>query len=261
MPPMRLNPAFRRHPDEAAIVGRLVVGFGEIELAVCRNAGNGLGNYEVVMRALYKQRATSGRVDTADALIESAYADAGLAVMYASTMDMVRYCLKVRNHYAHCNWADDPNGSGLFFADLQVSADSPPGQFEHLLRHVDVPLLEAQEVYFSNTLEWLDFIRHELAVSQGLVAVNVWPRPPELSQPPLHNPPDQHVPPWLNEDQKALHLARARAAQGGPPTPTPAQQALDKAREEKRAHKQAQRERSERGEDSKERFVDSSGDS
>jgi hypothetical protein len=114
MPPMRLNPAFRRHPDEAAIVGRLVVGFGEIELAVCRNAGNGLGNYEVVMRALYKQRATSGRVDTADALIESAYADAGLAVMYASTMDMVRYCLKVRNHYAHCNWADDPNGSGLF---------------------------------------------------------------------------------------------------------------------------------------------------
>jgi hypothetical protein len=77
-PQIRINPAFRRHPDEASIVGRLVVGFGELELAVCRNAGNGTGNYEVIMRVLYRQRTTSGRINTADALVQSAYIAAGL---------------------------------------------------------------------------------------------------------------------------------------------------------------------------------------
>jgi hypothetical protein len=234
---MSINPAFRRHPNEASIVGRLVVGFAELELAVCRNAGNGTGNYEVIMRALYRQRATSGRIDTADALVQSAYIAAGLDNLYASTMGMVRYCLRIRNQFAHCNWADDPNGPGLFFADLQVSAESDPGYFEHTFRHVNVELLEAQEMYFSNTMDWLDFLHGELAVKQGFQASNVWPKPQVLTQPPLHNPPYQHLPPWLNEDQKALHLARAMAAQGGPPTPTLKQLALDKARSDRKAQR------------------------
>jgi hypothetical protein len=51
---IRVNPAFRRYPAEAEIIGRIVVGFGEIELAFCRNAAralrmSGVGMYDVMM--------------------------------------------------------------------------------------------------------------------------------------------------------------------------------------------------------------------
>jgi hypothetical protein len=128
---IRINPAFRRHPDEAEIIGRLVVGFGEIELAVCRNAGKAVKMHDTIMRALYRQRQTSSRIGTADALMEPVFVAAGLNDMYAASLEMVRYCLKVRNQFGHCNWADeaDPNLPGLYFADLQESAESPPGKF------------------------------------------------------------------------------------------------------------------------------------
>jgi hypothetical protein len=245
---IRINPAFRRRPEEAEIIGRLVVGFSEIELAASRNAGKAMKMHDSILRALYRQRSTSSRIDTAAALMEEESAKVGLRDLYEKCAQMVRHCLKIRNQFAHCNWADDPETPGLFFADLQTSAESPPGKFEHTLRHVDAALLQTQEVYFSNTMEWLDFLDHELAEKQGRLGRNIWPRPPELDPPPAHNPPAQYIPQWLDEDQRALHLARAMAAQGGPPTPTPAQQALDRAREEKRALRQAQKERSDEGE-------------
>jgi hypothetical protein len=242
---MAINPAIRRFPQEAAIIGRLLLAFGELELSICRNAGQAVGMLNTVFKVLYRLRSTSSRIDAADALMQSAFDKAGMTKEYQIALDMVRHCLKIRNQFAHCNYGDwTPNPkAGLFFADLQVSAESPTGGFEHALRHIDAPLLQLQEAYIDNTMEWLEFINHELAVKQGRLESHAWPRPPEQDQPPLHNPPAQHIPPWLNEDQKALHLARALAAQGGPPTPTPKQQALYKARAEKRARSQADRDR------------------
>jgi hypothetical protein len=236
----QINPAFHRFPKEATIIGRLLAAFGELEISVCLNAGDALGMRDSVLRALYRLRSTSSRIDTADALMRPPIVVALLASEYDRGITMLRVCLRIRNQFAHCNWADHPTG-GLFFTDLQNAAEADEG-FDTLWRHVDVELLEQHESYFGCTLEWLRFVDHEVAVRQGRLSSHVWPRPPELEPPPLHNPPLQHVPPWLSEDQKALHIARALAAQGGAPTPTPAQQALDKARAEKRARKQADRE-------------------
>ena len=151
---------------------------------------------------------------------------------------MIWHCHKVRNQFAHCNWGDHQAGGGLFFADLQYSAGTP--DFSYYWKHIDQPLLELHDQYFWLALEQLRFIDHELAVKQGRLRSHFWPRPTIPEQPPLHNPPDEHVPPWLNESEKALHAARARASQGGPPTPTPGQQALDMERAEKRARRDEQ---------------------
>jgi hypothetical protein len=163
---------------------------------------------------------------------------------------MAAHCMKIRNQYAHCNWADAAHvgrkAAGLFFADLEKSAFN--GDFFHQFRHVNVELLTLQEGYFAQTMEWLDFLNHEIAFAQGRIARQNWPRPPELEPPPLHNPPQKHVPPWLSEDHIALHLGKTLAAQGGPPTPTPAQKAQEQARATKRAKKQANKERADEGE-------------
>ena len=237
---LSINPAFHRHPGEAAMIGRLLAAFGELELSVCMLTASATNMFQAVMKALYRLRMTSGRIDAADALLRPFCDQNGLITEYLTAMAMVRHSLKIRNQFAHCNWGDHEQHSGLFFADLQDSAEAETG-FDFNWRHVDFSLLSLQEEYFAGTLEWLRFVDHELAVRQGRLQSHWWPKPPEQAQPPMHNPPEQHVPPWLTEDLKALHVARARAAKGGAPTPTPAQQALDKARAEKRAKRQSDR--------------------
>ncbi len=248
----RINPAFDRFPAEAALVGRILASFGEIELTVCHNAGHAIDLHGITMKALYRLRATSQRLDVADEFMKWVYYRVGLAEEYDIAIGMVRHCLKIRNQYSHCNWADDVT-AGLFFADVQESAEND--DFDHHWKHVDPTLLQIQLGYFGVTLEWLRYLEEELAVRQERRQAHVWPRPPIPGPPPLHNSEGQHVPPWLTEDQKALHLAQARASQGGPPTPTPAQQALDKARAEKRARQAENQRKSMEGERrAKERF-------
>jgi hypothetical protein len=118
LPPMmpdniRINPAFRRHPEEAEIIGRLVVGFGEIEIAFCTTAAktlqiHGASMYDRVMRSLYTIKVTSARLDVADQLMRPSFEKEGLAAEYLNTVDMVNCCRGLRNQYAHCNWTDKP---------------------------------------------------------------------------------------------------------------------------------------------------------
>jgi hypothetical protein len=231
----RLNPALHRHPDEAAIIGRIVVGFGELEYLLVVCAGRAIDNRDRIIKALYRLKTTSSRIDAADALIRPVFLGHVLEQDYATMMEAISCCLKIRNQYAHCNWADEPNGGPLFFTDLQSSADTNSPDIEHNWRHIDVALLEAQEEYFVFAQSYLYFFEYALSVIQGKPIYPSPPKPSELARPPMHNPPEKHVPLWLSEDQKALHIARALAAQGGAPTPTRAQQLLDAARADKKA--------------------------
>lgn len=203
-----INPALHRFPKEAAIIGRIVVAFGELEYMVAVCAGEALDNFDLIIKALYRLKSTSARVSTADALMQPTYAEAGLGNEQARMFDALRHCTKIRNQYAHCNFGDHI-GAGLFFLDLEKSARAPVG-FNHDWKHVDVPLLESQEAWFVHTLDWLFYIRQELPFRLGKSTGLRSPIPTIQLPPPLHNPASQHVPPWLTEDQKAQHLERAK---------------------------------------------------
>jgi hypothetical protein len=229
---MAINPAFQRHSNEAALIGRIVVHFGELEYGFCRNAGHALGMYIPLMKALYSLRATSSRIDFADGLIRNLYQGHNLTQEYDISIVMLKYCLRIRNLFAHCNWGDDATliAAGLFYADLQDSAKT-----DHLWlnwKHVDVPLLTQQEDYFSETMEWFNYLHHELSLRQGLLQSHAWPKPKELTQSLLHNPASQHMPPWLDADQKAQHLALALAQESPPPQPERPPSVLKLTREE-----------------------------
>lgn len=235
----RINPALHRYKREAQIIGRLVVAFGELEylLAVC--AGRAVKERARVLKALYSLRATSSRIDSADALIRPSFDGHLLSSDYETMMIAIRYCLRIRNQFAHCNWGDDP--TGLYFVDLEAASRTSFGLDFLPWRHIDTKLLRDQEAFFVNTQSYLFFFEHQLSVIEGQPIYPAHPKPSELVLPPLHNPPEKHLPTWLTADQKNLHLKQAQAAKGGDPTPTPAQVALEKARAEKKAKKQAQR--------------------
>lgn len=233
-----INPAFHRYPAEAAIIGRLVVGFGELEYAIADLVGVITQDKMVSLKVIYTLRVTSARIDIAEIVLKRAYEQARAVEAFTETFAAVRHCLKIRNMYAHCNWGDDATGGrdgGLFYTNLQAAIDQPDG-YPLPWRHVDVPLLELQENYFTYALE---LIRHlgGLARRPGFP---LWPSPLKLSPPSLHNPASQHVPAWLSEDHKAQHLAFALADEQGLPRPTPGQIRLEgdrkKAHEKKRAH-------------------------
>jgi hypothetical protein len=248
----RINPAFDDFPTEAAIVGRLLASFGEIEHLVCRNAARASNLTYEVLKALYRLRSTSSRIFAADALAAPRFKELGLQEDYDRTCTMVRTCLHIRNTFAHCMWGSEAKAhpSGLFYTDPQAAAETLE-TFDYQWRHVDTALLSAQVNYFSLALEWLQYLGNEHFRRVQNLTLQLWPKPPIQEPPPLHNPAEKHIPPWLTEDQKVLHLARAQAAQGGPPTPTPKQQALDKARAEKKAKREADRQREARSDRAK----------
>jgi hypothetical protein len=227
-----INPAFKRHPDEAALIGRIVVHFGELEVSFCQNNAIALGTHIPLMKALYSLKATSSRIDFVDGLIRNLYLAFQLGNEYDFTISMVRYCLRIRNLFAHCNWADDPamGGGGLFYADLQDSAKTD--YFTQSWKHVDAPLLQKQEDYFAEAQEWLTFLHHEMGVKQQRISSHAWPRPSELDPPPLHNSASQHIPQWLNADQQSQHLAHALESEAPPQQPERPPSVLRLTREE-----------------------------
>jgi len=206
------NPPLLRFPDEAAIVGRMVVGFGELEVMTCRVASKANSHPDHVLKMLYGLRSTSARIKSATLLMEPHYAAVDLAEPQTMTMDAVLACLKIRNQYAHCNWADSDPKAGLFFADLQESAKRE--DWFTSWKHVDVPLLAKQEAFFSDVRGALLFLEADLEhIRNGWPRNHGLPEPMVLPEPPLHNPASQHIPPWLNKDQKAQHMTRAQEAE------------------------------------------------
>ena len=121
----RINPAFHRYPQEEALIGCLLGSFGEVEyqivLSAARAHDHTLHPHFSVLRALYRLRATSSRIEAADAFMRPVFEGLGLVEEYRQMSAAVRHSLKIRNQFSHCNWADHAAG-GLFFADLEDSA-------------------------------------------------------------------------------------------------------------------------------------------
>jgi hypothetical protein len=205
---LQLMPALHRFPKEAARIGRIVAAFGEIEFIFALCLAEVLGDQDTALRAIFRLASDRARIDTLDALLRPAYEKIGCKSEYADMLGAVRHCRAIRNQYAHCHYGDQLR-FGLFLTSLQDAADGSES-FEYQWRHVDVPLLDQQERYFLYTQLCLQFLLGEYRFKSGRSGVpHGSPWPTKRAQPPLHNPPSQHVPPWLSEDQKQRHIELA----------------------------------------------------
>jgi hypothetical protein len=213
---MTIMPGFDRHPEEAALIGRILVAFGEIEVTLAVVVGNvGLQDLELGLRSIYKVRGTASRLELADALLRPKCVQEGLEREYFTNKGAIRYCQTIRNQFAHCIWADDLS-AGLFFTDLQDAADRVD-ILRFNWRHVDVALLTHQLEYFDNTLAGIISLENAWLVRTKKKGGIGYPAPKAISKPPLHNPPSLHVPPWINEDAKRQHLELAQELENAGP--------------------------------------------
>lgn len=159
---MTTRQAFLKFKNEAAIIGRLLAGYTDLELSLLNCVQMVHGDFDTVLKAMFRTRGETARIDVADAFGRQRYHELGLGDRFELSIDAIRYCLKIRNLYAHCIWWDDNSGK-LAFANLEKVAKSDTFQsnFESLTTlYVDENQLCEKEEYFqytANLLGWVNF--------------------------------------------------------------------------------------------------------
>jgi hypothetical protein len=182
-------PAFHRFPNEAAIIGRLLAGYAELEIGLLHCVSVVRKDFDAVLKAMFRTRGETRRIDVADALGRQLYRALDLANEFEVAIGAVRYCLRIRNQFSHCNWYDDRSGR-LAFVNVEeiVKGNEAITGFDDLTRHyVDVPTLTAQEQYFAYADALLAYANYEGRFRAGKLRNRIFgERPSHVEQPPLH---------------------------------------------------------------------------
>lgn len=179
--------AFNNHAAERELVGKLVLGYSDIELDLAHLASQVIGDEDTAFKVLYRTRGESQRVEVADALIRAHLAPGKFRTCYEETICHVRHCLKIRNQYAHATWIGTP--AGMRFADLEEIAR------EHAIidlaaltrREIDLSLLKEQEAFFRDVDASLYYLNLEQQRQAGEIANHACPAPRKLTRPNLYN--------------------------------------------------------------------------
>ena len=193
---MSFMPAFHVFRAEAEIIGRLLAGYGELEYIMAMCLGSALADEATAIRTLYRMKGE--RLTVADSLLFPLCEQNGLAGPYTAASGGMRHCARIRNQFAHCNWDYSPS-HGLFFVDLLESAKSSIA-YKHEWKHIDCALLNRHEEFFWNTVLWWELIRNNFIEIRKGRTIPSCEEPKRLLQPPLYNPQDEHIPPWISLD-------------------------------------------------------------
>ena len=142
--------AFLNFPNEAALIGRMLAGYADLELDLMNCVKAVQADLDTTLKEMFRQRGNSQRIDIANDLAREPYHELGIGTQFEMAVEAVRYCLQIRNQYAHCTWWDDYSGQ-LALANLEELAklDIPVTDLHGLtVNHVTVVHLESQLAYF-----------------------------------------------------------------------------------------------------------------
>lgn len=185
-----LMPAFHRFPPEASIIGRLLAGYAELEIDLLHCVSVAREDFDATLKAMFRIRGETQRIDVADALGRQSYRERKLGTDFEMAIGAVRYCLKIRNQFAHCNWYDDNSGKLAYVNVEEVAKQNEHvSGFERITRfYVDVPTLTEQERYFAYADALLTFVNFEGRHRAGKISSQPFAKPAQMKQPPLHLP-------------------------------------------------------------------------
>ena len=184
---MSILPEFLQFDAEAAIIGRLLAGYATLEIDLLHCVSQVTRNFDATLKAMFGDRGNAQRIGVAAKLGQQAYAKLGLGDDFDRAIDAMRYCLKIRNQYAHCNWYDDNSGQ-LAYVNVEELAKEKIliEGFEKLTRHhIDPGCLGLQEQYFGDMDKLLYYANLTGQFLRGETTTR-YERPAELSKPPLH---------------------------------------------------------------------------
>jgi hypothetical protein len=182
-------PAFDRFPQEGNLIGRLLAGYGELELELCSCLATVTDDLDGAAKMLFGTRGEKKRIDTADTAMKEAFAKAKLKKEYSHTIECMHWCRELRNQYAHCNWYDTLN-EGLCFVNLEEVAkivESTIPLEDHRVP-INVALLKQQEEFFDYVRKCFWFISEAYLIFMGKGPKQaLWKWPEIIDKPAKHN--------------------------------------------------------------------------
>jgi hypothetical protein len=192
---MLIFPPFHHWPDEAAIVGRLLVDYGELEIELALSMGYALSDKRKVMRDFFRTRGAEARIKLAE---EQANPEegpwmrlTGVGDEFAEAIAAMRVCKDIRNGFAHCYWISEKSipecPPGLYFVDVEAWAKSPtPIGFQW--QYAGLPRLQELEAYFKYTHECLQHVLAAISTQRGQPVMGECPMPSKRPAPALSCP-------------------------------------------------------------------------
>ena len=188
---MSILKAFLKFTDEATLIGRMLAGYADLEIGLMNCVQVVRNDLDTVLKSMFRTRGETQRIKVADAFGRQYYDGLGIGTQFGMAIGTVRYCLKIRNQYAHCQWWDDNSGR-LAFANLEEVAKLNT-LVENLLElkpnHVDVPLLKKQLAYYEYAEELLTWVNLEGQRLADQSSMQKHAPPKQLMRPPLFFPP------------------------------------------------------------------------
>ena len=154
---------FEKFAAEAAVIGRLIVGYSELELDLLNCVAMGIDDYDKAIKTMFGQRGESKRLDAAKRLGRPAYQGLHLESLFDQAITGARHCLKIRNQYAHHNFYNGNTGK-LALVNLEELGNVTsrvPNLLSLTTNHVGVALLEDQERYFIDVRATINYINYE----------------------------------------------------------------------------------------------------
>lgn len=182
-----IMPVFHQAAQEAAIIGRLITGYGELEYDLAMCLSRFTHDQDSAFRALFGIRAVRGRLHIADSLIQTPLGKLGLGPQYADAKGAIHRCLSIRNQYAHCHWGEYKNQE-LYFVNMEKEVEGPKSKSEFTYMRLSLPLLNEQEDYFSYTQNCFWFLTYEVDYLRDPIKNHPFLMPKKRPQPNLHNP-------------------------------------------------------------------------
>jgi len=177
---------FKKHPNEAAIVGRLLAGYGELEFNLLSLLTPYMHSNVMAAKVLFRLRGEEQRIQLADAIIRERITDSPMKERYAEAISDMGHCRKIRNQYAHCHWGEH-SVVGLTIAILEPGMKSNAPMPMVSTPQISYELLVQQEHFFDFVADCLWNLAKESDVTGARLSIPLRPRPKKVPQPRLHN--------------------------------------------------------------------------
>ena len=191
--PHPLLAQFENHPQERDVIGRIILAYGELEfmwLDMLRATQN--DDLMRSLRAMYRVRSESSRLELADAFARTAMSEQGLLPAYEEAWTAMQFCKGVRNTYAHCQWVSIHGR--LHYGDLDTSAKTRLGTAQITMKHVSLEFLARQYTYFAYTEHAAVYATNQYRIKTGqkLPEDMVIPKPRKIQPPKRENHQSKH---------------------------------------------------------------------
>ena len=176
---------FDRFKEEGDLVGRMVIEYGELEWMLCLLVSYVIEDLDIAVKTLYRLRGETARIDIADGMIRNRIDDK-VKQRYEDTLGHMRFCLKIRNQYAHTNWLH-AGSDKLCYIDIEelASRNDPVEMDQMCLYHLDIITVKDQARFFVEVMQNMAYLNMEVQYVMGASTTTGFHYVPNIKRPKL----------------------------------------------------------------------------